>query len=61
MQRAQTGCIFANEDARVVDGLGEALLEHARLQAAVQELLHRQQQQVIQLLLVLWCLHCVRQ
>lgn len=47
-----------DEDARVVDGLREALLEHARLQAAVQELLHRLRKHVIQLLLVLLCLLC---
>lgn len=42
-----------DQDARVVDGLGQTLLEDAGLQAAVQELLDREVQHVIELLLVL--------
>jgi hypothetical protein len=42
---------LADEHARVVDALGEALLEHERLQAALQEVLRREREHVIELVL----------
>jgi hypothetical protein len=42
---------LADEHARVVDRLGEALLEHERLQAALEEVLGRQRQHIIELVL----------
>lgn len=44
---------LADEHARVVDGLGQALLEDQGLQAALQEVSGRQRQHVIQLVLAL--------